>query len=125
MQLEWFEDELNTTRKVLLFIHHPILQVITAVDQKYPLLNRDAVRDALLRSGRDTTVFCGHYHTDDFEKEANIKQYVTPAASVQMEKNPLEIVIHSRYYGYRIIEIDGDTIRAQVVLNHGAGFDVV
>jgi Icc protein len=124
-QLEWLENELNTPLKILLFIHHPILRVITAVDQKYPLLNRDAVRTALFRSGRDVTVFCGHYHTDDFDKEANITQYVTPAASVQMEKNPLEIIIHSRYYGYRIIEIEDETIRTQVVLNHGSGFDVV
>jgi hypothetical protein len=41
-----------------------------------------------------------------------------------MEKNPLEIIIHSRYYGYRIIEIEDETIRTQVVLNHGSGFDV-
>lgn len=125
MQLEWFENELNTTKKILLFIHHPILQVITAVDQKYPLLNRDAVRIALNRSGRDTIVFCGHYHTDDFDKQLNIRQYVTPGASVQIEKNPFEIIVHSRYYGYRIIEIEGETVRTQVVLNHGDGFDVV
>lgn len=125
VQLIWLERELETAKKILLFIHHPILQVITAVDFKYPLLNRDAVKKALIRSGRNVTVFSGHYHTDDFTKEENITQYVTPAASVQMEKNALEIVVHSRYYGYRVIGLEGETITTEVVLNHGAGFDVV
>jgi 3',5'-cyclic-AMP phosphodiesterase len=125
VQLQWLENELVTLKKVLLFIHHPILQVFTAVDFKYPLLNREKVKNALVRSGRDITVFSGHYHTDDFTKEENISQFVTPAASVQMEKNPLEIIIHSRYYGYRIIELEGAKLRTHVVLNHGKGFDVV
>ncbi len=125
VQLRWLENELVTTKKVLLFIHHPVLQVLTAVDFKYPLVNREAVRDVLVRSSRDITVFSGHYHTDDFTKEENIIQYVTPAASVQMEKNPLEIVIHSRYYGYRIVELEGATLHTEVVLNHGDGFDLV
>lgn len=125
IQLQWLETELDTAKKVLLFIHHPILQVLTAVDFKYPLLNREAVKNVLTRGGRNITVFSGHYHTDDFTKEENISQYVTPAASVQMEKNPLEIVVHSRYYGYRIIELDGETVTTEVVLNHGDGFDVV
>ena len=125
IQLQWLENELGTAKHVLLFIHHPVLQVITAVDFKYPLLNRDAVKEVLVRSGREITVFCGHYHTDDFTKEENITQYVTPAASVQMEKNPLEIIIHSRYYGYRIIELEGRAVSTHVVLNHGKGFDVV
>ncbi|WP_234667536.1 metallophosphoesterase [Dyadobacter sp. CY261] len=123
-QLQWLANELITTKKVLLFIHHPVLQVLTAVDFKYPLLTRDAVKNVLVRSGRDVTVFSGHYHTDDFTKEENIMQYVTPAASVQMEKSPLEIVVHSRYYGYRIIELDGHTVRTEVVLNHGDRFDI-
>ncbi|MGG7665353.1 metallophosphoesterase family protein [Dyadobacter sp. BHUBP1] len=125
IQLQWLENELVTTKHVLLFIHHPVLQVLTAVDFKYPLLNRNAVKEVLVRSGREVTVFCGHYHTDDFTKEENITQYVTPAASVQMEKNPLEIVIHSRYYGYRLIELEGRKVSTHVVLNHGKGFDVV
>lgn len=123
IQLRWLQDELVTTKHVLLFVHHPVLQVLTAVDFKYPLRNRDTVKDVLVGSGRDITVFCGHYHTDDFTKEENITQFVTPAASVQMEKNPFEIVIHSRYYGYRIIELEEGKVRTQVVLNHGKGFD--
>lgn len=125
IQLQWLENELVTAKNVLLFIHHPVLQVLTAVDFKYPLLNREAVKEILVRSGREITIFSGHYHTDDFTKEENITQYVTPAASVQMEKNPLEIVIHSRYYGYRIIELEGRTVSTHVVLNHGKGFDVL
>jgi len=125
IQLQWLGDELVTAKHVLLFIHHPVLRVFTAVDFKYPLNNREAVKDVLVRSGREITIFSGHYHTDDFTKEENITQYVTPAASVQMEKNPLEIVIHSRYYGYRIIELEGGAVGTHVVLNHGKGFDVV
>ncbi|MGV3601202.1 MAG: metallophosphoesterase family protein [Dyadobacter fermentans] len=125
MQLWWLENELVTTRHVLLFIHHPVLQVLTAVDFKYPLLNRAAVKELLVRSDREITIFSGHYHTDDFTKEENLTQYVTPAASVQMEKNPLEIVVHSRYYGYRIIELEERSVSTHVVLNHGKGFDAV
>ncbi|GGM83790.1 3',5'-cyclic adenosine monophosphate phosphodiesterase CpdA [Dyadobacter beijingensis] len=125
VQLQWLAHELVTTKRVLLFVHHPVLQVFTAVDFRYPLLNREAVKEVLVRSDREIVVFSGHYHTDDFTKEENIMQYVTPASSVQMEKNPSEIVIHARYYGYRIIELDGRTVRTEVVLNHGSGFDVV
>lgn len=115
-QMDWFQKEIQDCDKdVLLFIHHPILKVDTAVDRKYPLQNRDAIVEMLLRHPKKTTVFCGHYHIEDETSQANITQYVTPAISYQIKKGTAEVTGDATYFGYRIIEIDATKIDTEVI----------
>lgn len=122
-QLEWLKNQLATTQKeVILFIHHPILPVETPVDKKYPLQNRDIVKDLLLRHQQKVTIFCGHYHTEDHVTEANLVQYVCPATSYQIKKGTSEIEGDSDYFGYRMIYVDGNKIETEVILLYADDF---
>lgn len=115
-QLEWFEKELQTDKELLLFIHHPVLPVDTPVDAKYPLENRDEIRRLLHLHSKKVTVFCGHYHTEDQTSDQNILQYVTPAVSYQIKRDTAEIEGDASYFGYRLIELDGNQIETEIIL---------
>lgn len=114
-QIEWFKIELQIDKPILLFIHHPVLKVDTPVDAKYPLENRDEIKELLLRHPKNVTIFCGHYHVEDETSEANIRQFITPAVSYQIKKGTIEIEGDATHFGYRIIETDGTKIETEVI----------
>lgn len=115
-QLEWLQEELKTPRKVLLFVHHPVLPVNTPVDKAYPLFNRDAVQKVLTKSLNDIIVFAGHYHVSDEARSGNIAQYVTPAASVQLVKDAPIIKTDTSCFGYRLLTIHDDKVEVELIL---------
>ncbi|MEM7103706.1 MAG: metallophosphoesterase [Bacteroidota bacterium] len=115
-QFNWLQAAVQTTKDILLFIHHPILPVQTIVDQKYPLYDRDMVQNLLSSLPNKVTVFCGHYHTNDEQKVGNITQYVTAACSFQALKNTEETVVDTSNFGYRLIHLDGIKIKTQPIL---------
>ncbi|WP_299261325.1 metallophosphoesterase family protein [uncultured Aquimarina sp.] len=115
-QLKWLQTELITLKKILLFIHHPILPIPTVIDTRFALKNREKIQDALQEVPNDITVFCGHYHMEDYRSYENITQYITPAASYQVEKDPEEIKVHNNTFGYRVIELHNEQIYTEVVL---------
>jgi Icc protein len=119
MQKAWLAKELTNQKPVLLFIHHPILPVDTAVDRAYPLEGREELKQLLLQRNAPTTIFCGHYHLLDKQTSGTIQQYITPAASYQMVKEAPEIQTDNTQFGYRIITVHQDTISSEVVfLSH-------
>jgi 3',5'-cyclic-AMP phosphodiesterase len=117
-QLAWLEGEANTTKKVIVFIHHPILGFDTGMDVTYPLKNRNAVNALLQQCRQPVIVFCGHYHMPDKRIEGRITQYITPALSFQVKKNSPNIDIIIPYFGYRIITITESSVRTQLVTNY-------
>lgn len=114
-QLEWLQKELDTRKKPILFVHHPILKVDTPVDKLYPLKNRREVRKVLEESQKEITVFCGHYHMNDEWEYKNIKQIITHSLSFQIVKEANELIKSSSAFGYRIIEISGKSIETELV----------
>ncbi|MGC6430925.1 MAG: metallophosphoesterase family protein [Jejuia sp.] len=114
-QLTWLTQELRTHKKILIFIHHPILEVKTIVDKNYPLKNRKQIKNILESIKKPVTVFCGHYHTNDEQIENNIRQIITQSASYQFEKNINHLNILNSEFGYRIIEIEQNNIRTKLV----------
>lgn len=117
-QLAWLESEINTNKKIIVFIHHPILGFETGMDATYPLKNRDEVSALVQQCRQPVTVFCGHYHMPDKRTEGKITQYITPALSFQVAKNSPEIEIVVPYFGYRIITVSENAIRTQLVTNY-------
>ncbi|MBN8642935.1 MAG: metallophosphoesterase family protein [Flavobacteriales bacterium] len=114
-QLLWLQSELKINKKILVFIHHPILPINTPVDNQYPLKNREELKSILLHQKNNITVFCGHYHmNDEFELE-NIKQITTQSLSFQLVKNADKIQIDNLNFGYRIIEIHEDKIETHLI----------
>lgn len=116
VQLEWLKQELVTPKRIVLFIHHPVLGVDTPVDRLYPLKNREQVKDALLICPNKISVFCAHYHMPDTQTYHNIKQYITPAASYQIKKQAADIEVDAGHYGYRLIYINEEHITSKVIL---------
>ncbi len=114
-QLEWLRVNLVTDKKVVLFIHHPVLEVDTPVDTLYPLKNRETIQSLLMESGQNITIFCGHYHMNDEQKIENIRQIVTQSLSFQLIKNADDIKIDNSNFGYRIMTFDADKIDTQLV----------
>ncbi len=104
-QLAWLKRELGSSRRpVALFVHHPILDCGgTVMDRLYPLKNRGFVRDLLLASGRETTIFCGHYHNRYETMEGSLRQFVTPSTLIQFKGNGEGLEVDHRRIAYREI----------------------
>lgn len=115
-QLDWLIKELKTDSQVVIFIHHPILAIDVEIDKKFPLEGREEIKLILQKAKKAITVFCGHYHINDESLFDNIKQYVTPAVSFQVEKDPNEIKIDSKTFGYRIIEFTEQQLNTEVIM---------
>jgi len=114
-QLQWLKREVLTDKKILLFIHHPILEVNTPVDRLYPLKNREDVKFIIKNIPNEVTIFCGHYHMNDELIEDNIRQIITQAASFQITKFADDLVIDNSMFGYRIIDIGIKNITTRIV----------
>lgn len=116
-QLLWLEAEATTLKKIIVFIHYPILGFETGMDRIYPLQNRNSVNEILQQCKQDVTVFCGHYHMPDKRTDRKITQYITPAVSFQVKKNAPVININTASFGYRIITLTGTILKSTLVTN--------
>ncbi|MEX2336502.1 MAG: metallophosphoesterase [Fulvivirga sp.] len=64
-QFQWLTREIQTNKKILLLMHHPLLKIDSPLDRSYPLKGREEIKDLLHASEREITIMCGHYHTAD------------------------------------------------------------
>lgn len=113
-QVAWLKQAVRTEKKIILFVHHPILEVPCYVESKYAMKNRGAIREILFQTNLEITIFCGHYHLEDERIEKNVRQLVTPAISYQMAKSPKKIIDNSTFGG-RIIHIHPHKIDTEVL----------
>ncbi len=115
-QLGWLQEELVTKKKLLVFVHHPIISVTnTAADRSFPLAEREKVEQILLKSPTPIDLFCGHYHFNDQRVKQNITQRITMASSVQVVKEAEEVELSNETFGYRIINLDNDRVSTEIV----------
>jgi len=124
-QLRFLFSELRTEKKVLLFMHHPVLAVNTPVDRLYPLYGRESIAEQLQRQKNEVLDFSGHYHVSDKQVEGNVTQFVTPAVSFQIVKEAESLQIHNNYFGYRIITVDNDRVTTVILLYKNGSFNSV
>lgn len=117
-QMAWLESEVNTSKRIVIFVHHPVLGFETGMDATYPLKNRDEVNAILQQCRQNVTIFCGHYHMPDKRTNGKITQYITPALSFQVKKNSTDIEIITPYFGYRLITLTDGTISTRLVTNY-------
>jgi Icc protein len=121
-QFKWLKEQLVTDKTIIIFVHHPVLGINTAVDSKYPLHNRKFIAGALLSSNKQIVIFCGHCHMPDIQISGNVKQYVTPAASYQITKLVDHIEPNNSTFGYRIISLEGAEIHTALIMYQQGGF---
>jgi len=115
-QLEWLKASLDNTKRVVVFIHHPVLDCgNTVMDQKYPLINRNEVKKVLSNYGSNVLIFSGHYHHEYTISNANIDQFVTPSTTVQIRPFGKELDFDISNIGFRLIELDKCNYSTQVV----------
>ncbi len=114
-QLDRFRKESITSKKILLFVHHPILSVPTFTDKKFFLEGREKILSVLHQIPNEVFIFSGHYHMEDDRFYKNVRQYITPAVSYQVEKDPDIVKIHNNSFGYRIIELQHDQLFTEVI----------
>jgi len=114
-QLTWLKSSLKTEKSIVLFIHHPVLDVETPVAREHPLKNRVEVKSLLETTSIPITLFCGHYHMNDKCTDKNIHQIITQSAAYQFEKEASQINTLNSEFGYRIIEIGVNTIKTEVI----------
>lgn len=121
-QFDWLKNELKSNKNILLFIHHPILEVDSPIDKKYPLHGREKISALLKDYNNHIHIFCGHYHMQDEKSIGNIRQYITPAASYQIKKHADKIETESDTFGYRLIKIDKQQMETQVIFRKNGKF---
>ena len=117
-QLHWLSKELNTPKPMVIFMHHPVLGLPLKVDEIGRLKNRNEVREVLVKTSNPISIFCGHYHMESTLAYRNITQFISPAVAFQIEKHPETIAIDTHHFGYRVIQIHGNTISSAVKLFH-------
>jgi 3',5'-cyclic-AMP phosphodiesterase len=122
-QYRFLISELQTDKRILIFIHHPILSVDTPVDRLYPLIGREKIVSELQNMNNEILVFSGHYHVADKRSNRNITQFVTPAASFQIVKDEASLQIHNKYFGYRIISIDDVRVNTEILIYQSGSFN--
>lgn len=115
-QLDWFKKELFTSKKIVIFIHHPLLTIDTAVDKLYPLQNRAQVIHLLENCINEVTVFCAHYHMADNREYKNIRQFVVPAASFQVIKEAQDISIDTKNFGYSVLLFNKENVHSEIMM---------
>lgn len=116
-QRAWLAHELSDADRAAIFVHHPVLALDTPLDRTGAALqDREELKSLLAGAPCEVSVFCGHYHMIDEAREANIRQYVTPAVSYQIVKQSEKLQVDTKTFGYRILELDGAEIRTQVIL---------
>ena len=99
----------------IIYIHHPVLKVNAPIDLKYPLHNRDELKDILLDYKKEIIIFCGHYHLEDESTYKNIKQIITPACSYQTIKDADQIELDTKKFGYRIINFSDEECTSECI----------
>jgi Icc protein len=113
-QLSWLRGEITTVKKIIVFIHHPVLGFTTGMDAVYPLRNREDVAAILQECKQQVNIFCGHYHMPDRRVEGKIIQHITPAVSFQVKKFSPSIEIKSANFGFRIITITESAVKTRL-----------
>jgi 3',5'-cyclic-AMP phosphodiesterase len=115
-QFHWLQQQLDSEKPLLLFVHHPVLAIDAALDRSgVALKGREKIRDALHAAKTDVSIFCGHYHMTDATTEGNIRQFSSPAISYLIKKQDT-FAVDINSFGYRLIEIDGAEMTTKVVM---------
>lgn len=116
VQFNWLEDEMKTDKRIILFIHHPVLETSTPPQRDYPLDGSKELKEILLTHQNEVNIFCGHLHMKHERCEGSINQYITPAACYQIKKQSENPELENIDFGYRILEIGKDRIKSKVIM---------
>ena len=113
-QQNWVSRELCTQpENNILFMHHPpCFCGVPFMDNNYPYKTPDLFQETIRRSGKNMTVFCGHYHVEKVIplSSANMKVYITPPTMGGLSPNADNFTITDSRTAWREIKIEKQTV---------------
>jgi 3',5'-cyclic-AMP phosphodiesterase len=116
-QLAWLADQLaqHLAQPTVLFLHHPPFAVGSAWVDALGLRDANALL-ALATSYPQIKAICaGHVHQECEQTIGGLQLLATPSAAIQFGVNSPEFSLDSLAPGFRIIHLDGETFRSEVV----------
>ena len=106
----WFSRELATQpRDCLLFMHHPpCLCDVPFMDVNYPYRTSGLFLSTVKESGKNLTIFCGHYHVEKtvLLEDPAVVVHITPPTLGCLDPNSREYTLKDPRTGWRLIEIE-------------------
>lgn len=114
-QQKFLAEWLIGAMKPVIFIHHPVLNIGTWMDEEHPLKNRDTVEEIITAAGKRVTLICGHYHQFHEKSSEFIRQIISPAVSYQIPygKNYQK---DTSIFGYLLLDFAEDNIHFEKVI---------
>ncbi len=110
----WLSRELTVQgEKCVLFMHHPpCLCGVPFMDKNYPYKTAELFRKTIKDSGRDLTVFCGHYHVEKTlrTEDPEMIVHITPPTLGSLDPAAPEYRIIDTRTGWRLIEMEKQEI---------------
>ncbi|OQY31311.1 MAG: hypothetical protein B6241_14320 [Spirochaetaceae bacterium 4572_59] len=109
-QSKWLLQEMKgQTQKCILFMHHPpCVCNVPFMDNNYPYKTPEFFQKTVKESGKDLTIFCGHYHVEKelTEQSVPMKVYITPPTLGCLDPDCDEYQISDPRTGWREIHIE-------------------
>lgn len=98
-------------KKNIIFMHHPPMNCgVRYMDNKHPLKNSTLLQEAIHSLNNEYIFFCGHYHCSKITAKNKITVAICPSSFYQINQDSENFTIDTYKIGYRIIEIEKDTI---------------
>lgn len=116
-QIEWLRTQLQTSRckNAVLFCHHPPVEVGSEWMDAIGLDGREHLQQVIAEDQRIRMVCCGHVHHEFRFHVGNAEIVTTPSTGIQFSPEGSVPAFCPDAPGFRIIEIDGDTISTRAV----------
>ncbi len=116
-QHQWLNQIIAQSQqnRFFIFMHHPPCHVGSLhMDAHYPLRERDAFMNLLLKHNKTFYIFTGHYHCEKIIIQKNVHVFVTPSTYYQIDERYEDARVKNNLIGYREIEISDHVIRTTV-----------
>jgi len=126
-QLDWVRSQIEERRPqgVVLFMHHPPVELGLAWLDRIGVDDRVALHELLDEEPRIRLVSCGHVHQESSHRVGSAEVVTAPSTGLQFSTVSDEAEFVTAPPGYRVIELDGDTFTTSVVRLPEARFSPV
>ncbi len=106
----------DTTKPVIIFLHHHVLPVASTWLDKIKLQNSEQFLDSISKYKNVKAVICGHVHQDTTNLYNDVTFLSTPSTSWQFALKSHNFRLDNTMPGYRWIDLHEDgTIKTEVV----------
>ena len=116
-QIEWVRSRVGERqpRGVVLFMHHPPVELGVAWLDRIGVEDRAALQELLAEEPRIRLVSCGHVHHESSHRVGGAEVVTVPSTGLQFSPLSQEAEFVAAPPGYRIIELHGDICATSVV----------